>query len=137
MATIGIDYGARRVGIAFSYSDELATPHSVIRNDGDLEALADRIVALGEELRADRYVLGLPRQTYRGAAIDKLESFAETLRQKSCKEVHLWNEAYSTVVADERRRERGANLKKRKETIDMEAAAVILQSWLDDGRAGS
>lgn len=137
MASIGIDYGARRVGIALSYSDELATPHSVIRNEGDPVELVDRIVRLGEELGADRYILGIPKQTFRGAAVAKLESFAELLRQRSCKEVHLWNEAYSTVEADARRHERGARKRKRKETIDMEAAAVILQSWLDERGADS
>ncbi len=137
MSTIGIDYGTRRVGIALSYSDELASPHSVIVNDSTLEQLADRIVQLGEELDADRYVLGIPRQAYRGPAIDKLEALAGMLRQKSCKEVHLWNEAYTTVEADARRRERGAKRRNRKETIDMEAAAIILQSWLDERRAES
>lgn len=137
MATLGIDYGARRVGVAMSYSDELATPHSVIRNDGDENDLAERIARLGDDLGAERYVLGIPKQAYRGSMIDKLEAFAALLRQKSCKEVHLWNEAYTTVEADARRRERGANRRKRKETIDMEAAAVILQSWLDERRAES
>lgn len=137
MATIGIDYGSRRVGIALSYSEELASPHSVLRNEGDPHDLASRIVELGEQLGADRFVLGVPKQTYRGAAIEKLESFAEILRQKSCKEVHLWNEAYSTVEADARRHERGAKRRNRKETIDMEAAAVILQSWLDERGAES
>ena len=59
------------------------------------------------------------------------------LRQKSCKDVHLWNEAYTTVEADARRMERGAKARKRKETIDMEAAALILQSWIDEGRDDS
>ncbi len=132
MATMGIDYGARRVGIAMSYSDELASPHWVIRNEGDPTLLADSITRLGDELGTDKYVLGIPKQAYRGAAIEKLESFAELLRQKSCKEVFLWNEAYTTVEADARRHERGASRRQRKESIDMEAAAVILQSWLDE-----
>lgn len=131
MSSLGIDWGSRRVGIAISYSDELATPHSVITNEGDLDELADRIVQLGEQLEADRFILGIPKQKHRGEVVDRLEAFAELLRQKSCKDVHLWNEAYTTVEADARRRERGARARRRKETIDMEAAAVILQSWLD------
>lgn len=137
MATVGIDYGSKRVGIAISYNDQLASPHSVIHNEGDPVGLAERISRLADELSADRFVLGIPRQRYRGAALEKLESFAETLRQKSCREVHLWNEAYTTVEADALRRERGARARKRKETIDMEAAALILQSWLDERRADS
>jgi putative holliday junction resolvase len=131
MATMGIDYGTRRVGIAFSYSDEIATPHSVIRNEGDLEILAGRIAELAEELEAERLVLGLPRQRFHSRSVDRIEQFAALLRQKTCKEVLLWNESYSTTEADSKRRERGAKTRTRKEQIDMEAAAVILQSWLD------
>ncbi|MDX1582960.1 MAG: Holliday junction resolvase RuvX, partial [Thermoanaerobaculia bacterium] len=78
-----------------------------------------------------------PRQKYRGTAVGLLEGFAEMLRHKSGREVHLWNEAYTTAEADSRRRERGAKARRRKETIDMEAAALILQSWLDEGRKPS
>jgi putative holliday junction resolvase len=131
MATMGIDYGTRRVGIAFSYSDEIASPHSVIPNDGNLETLAGRIAALARELEAERFVLGLPTQRYRNRSIDRIEQFATLLRQRTCKEVLLWNESYSTTEADSKRRERGARGRTRKEQIDMEAAAIILQSWLD------
>ena len=69
MSSLGIDYGSRRVGIAISYSDELATPHSVLKNEGDLDDLADRIVRLADELEVERMILGVPKQKYRCAAV--------------------------------------------------------------------
>ena len=36
MSIVGIDFGARRIGVAVSESGVVATPHSVIRNEGDV-----------------------------------------------------------------------------------------------------
>jgi len=133
MTLIGIDYGSRRVGIASSDSLILATPHSVIRNEGDPDGLIARIVRLGEELGATGYVLGIPRRSGRhdDAIERKFTSLAEKLRQKSCKDVVLWDESLSTVEARERAASRGVSSRSLKDEIDMQAAAVILQSYLD------
>ena len=127
---MAIDLGARRIGIAVSDSGIVATPHSVIRNEGDVLA---RIASLGHELGAETYVLGIPRRTQTKAGEEKYEEFAEALRQKTCKPVVLWNEALSTVEAMEQRRASGRNRREAQKDIDMHAAAVILQSYLDGG----
>lgn len=127
---MAIDFGARRIGIAVSDSGIVATPHSVIRNEGDVLA---RIASLGHELGAETYVLGIPRRTQSKAGEEKYEEFAEALRQKTCKPVVLWNEALSTVEAMEQRRASGRNRREAQKDIDMHAAAVILQSYLDGG----
>jgi RNase H-fold protein (predicted Holliday junction resolvase) len=44
----------------------------------------------------------------------------------------LWDEALSTTEAAERLRERGTNRRDAQREIDMHAAAVILQSYLDE-----
>ena len=36
MPIMAIDWGARRIGIAVSDSGTIATPHSVLRNEGDV-----------------------------------------------------------------------------------------------------
>lgn len=128
---LGIDYGARRIGIAVSDSGVVATPHSVIRNEGDVIA---KIAGLGQELGAETFVLGLPRRAHAAAAERKFHDFAEALRQKTCKPVVLWDEALSTVEAMEQRRASGKNRREAQKDIDMHAAAVILQSYLDGGR---
>ncbi|MEO8381993.1 MAG: Holliday junction resolvase RuvX [Acidobacteriota bacterium] len=125
---IGIDLGGRRIGIAVSTSGVMATPHSVMRNEGDV---VEKMASLGRELEAGAYVLGIPRRTHASAAEQKYVDFAEALRQKSCKPVVLWDESLSTVEAAERLRATGKRRREAQKDIDMFAAAVILQHYLD------
>lgn len=126
---IAIDLGTRRIGIAVSDSGVVASPHSVMRNEGDVVEKLDR---LGRELDAELFVVGIPRRTHASANDQKYVDFAESLRQRTCKPVELWNESLSTVEAMERLRESGKTRREAQKDIDMHAAAVILQSFLDD-----
>jgi len=132
VSLIGIDYGGRRIGVAVSDSAVLATPHSVIRNEGDVIA---KLAALGETLEAEAFIVGIARRSMSAAGEQKFRDFARRLRQRTCKEVILWDEALSTVQAAERLREAGRSRRDAEREIDMHAAAVILQSYLDQ-RAG-
>jgi putative Holliday junction resolvase len=129
VATLAIDYGGKRIGIAVSESDILATPHSVIRNEGDVVEKLARVV---DEVGADTIVVGLARRARTDAGERKFRALADALRQRTCKEVVLWDESFSTVEAQERLRAAGRSARQSKEAIDMHAAAVILQSFLDE-----
>jgi len=129
MATIGIDYGGKRIGVAVSDSGVLATPHSVIANEGDVVAQLDR---LGKELDVETWVVGIPRRARSHDGEAKFHRFADELRQRTCKPVLLWDETLTTVEAEERLRAGGRKGARRTEDIDMYAAAIILQSWLDE-----
>jgi putative transcription antitermination factor YqgF len=122
---MGIDYGGRRVGIAVSESGVLASPHSVIAND---ERMLDRLARVAEDVEADTIVVGVARRSRSTAGEAKFLRFAEQLRKKTCRSVVLWDESYSTVEAAERLRD---SRRKSKDDIDMYAAAIILQSYLD------
>jgi putative holliday junction resolvase len=127
---IAIDYGQKRVGIAVTHSDILATPHSVISNDGDLPALVEKIAALAAEAEAETIVLGVPRtlRADAGRTEEQYAAIAGALGQRTCKPVVLWDESLTTVEAEEKLRAAGRKGK----ATDMHAAAVILQSWLDE-----
>lgn len=129
MTVIGIDLGARRIGVATSDSGLVATPHSVIRNEGDVVGKLER---LARELDAESFVVGLPRRAHASPAEERYRRFAEDLRQRTCKEVVLWDESLSTVEAYEQLRASGRDRRDAQRDIDMHAAAVILQSWLDE-----
>jgi putative holliday junction resolvase len=131
VSVIGIDLGARRIGIAVSDSGVVATPHSVLRNEGDVVA---KLEHLSRELDAATFVVGIPRRAHASASEEKFRAFADTLRQRTCKEVVLWDESLSTVEAMEQLRAAGRNRREAQKDIDMHAAAVILQSWLDSRR---
>lgn len=134
MSVIGIDLGGKRIGIAISDSGVLASPHSVMRNEGDIMEKLDR---LGRELDAELFVVGIPRRTHASAGDARYRDFAEALRQKTCKPVELWDESLSTVEAMERLRQSGKRRRQAQKDIDMHAAAVILQSFLDDRQGRS
>jgi putative Holliday junction resolvase len=134
MTVMAIDYGRRRIGIAVSSSGSLATPHSVMKNEGDvLEKLADVV----REVGAETIVVGVPRRSGGDAGERLYRDFAERLRQKTCKAVILWDEALTTVEAAERLRAGGRSRRDAQREIDMHAAAVILQSYLDDAAASA
>lgn len=128
MSIVGIDFGARRVGVAVSDSGIVATPHSVVRNEGDV---VETIARLGGELDAELYVVGIARRAKSGAGEERFRNFADSLRQRTCKVVVLWDEALTTVEASERLRAAGRGRRDAEREIDMHAAAVILQSYLD------
>jgi putative Holliday junction resolvase len=136
MTTLAVDYGTRRIGIAVSTSGVLATPHSIVPNDGDLAEAVDRIAAIGEQVGAERFVVGLPRRSRSGSddpALAPYRALADALGQRTRKEVVLWDEGFSTTEAASKRRERGSRSRRRgARAIDMEAAAIILQSFLDE-----
>jgi putative Holliday junction resolvase len=129
VSILAIDLGSRRIGIAVSASGVMATPHSVMRNEGDVIA---KLSHLATELEAETLVVGIPRRTHAAAGDQKYRDFAEALRQRTCKPVVLWDESLSTVEASDRLRASGRNRREAQKDIDMHAAAVILQSYLDE-----
>lgn len=129
MATIGIDYGGKRIGIAVSDSGVLATPHSVIANEGDV---IGRLHEIGRQLDVEAWVVGVARRATSRDGEAKFHRFAAELRQRTCKPVVLWDETLTTVEAAARLRASGRKAARRREDIDMYAAAIILQSWLDE-----
>jgi putative holliday junction resolvase len=128
---MAIDYGSRRIGVAVSDSGVLASPHSVVANEGDIIA---RLAALASELDATTIVVGIPRRQFHDPKQSVFRDFADRLRQKTCKEVVLWDEELTTADAAGRLRAAGRKRREAQRDIDMYAAAVILQSYLDTQR---
>ena len=131
MAIVAVDYGTKRIGIAVSESELIASPHSVIDNRGREAVLSD-LLAIAEEYGAGTFLIGIPLRPGGGDSETRIRDFAEALRQKSCREVVLWNEGYSTTEAASRRRELGKSRRGERAEIDMQAATIILQSYLDE-----
>ena len=133
---LGLDHGARRIGVAIS--DELgltAQPlltiiHTNVRND---------LRSVGRLLR--RYgcagiVIGWPIHLSgdRSPRAIVAEKFADSLREEFDLPVHLWDERMSTAEAHRHLDMVGRGARDRKDVIDQIAAVLILQSWLDAQR---
>ena len=96
---------------------------------------------LGEVIR--RYevveiVVGYPLRMSgaEGIQSEKMQRFAEELRQKFGLPVHLWDERLTSAQANRVLRETDMSIKRRGEVVDQMAAVLILQSWME-AKSGS
>ena len=66
-----------------------------------------------------------------GIQAEKMQRFAEELRQRFQKPVHLWDERLSSAQANRLLLETEMSIKRRGQVVDQMAAVLILQSWMD------
>jgi putative Holliday junction resolvase len=133
MRILAIDYGSRRIGLALSDpTGTLARPLPFHPAKPDA-ALARELAALAAKEQAQLILLGLPRHMNGelGEAAAKVQAFAQELRQATTIPLKLVDERLSTVQAGRQLHEAGKNSRKQRELIDSEAAAVLLQGYLD------
>lgn len=130
---LALDVGDKRIGVAISdRTGMLATPVETIhRKSTDLDVA--RIVNLARQNDADSVVVGLPKNMdgTDGEQAAKVRSFAKTLARVSDLTVHFEDERLSTFSAIERLVERGVKTGNNRDLVDMEAAAIILESFLN------
>ncbi len=131
MRILGIDHGDVRIGIAMS--DEtafLASPLTTVQNG---KAAIDEIVALVVEHKVETIVVGLPLNMDGscGSATKKVRKFSQKLAEKTSVPIFEMDERLTTVTAHHNLREAGLDGRQRKGVVDMAAAQIILQDWLD------
>jgi len=134
MRILAFDVGTVRTGVAVSdESGVLATPVAVIKKSAP-EKIAEEAARLVTEYGAARAVVGLPTRTDggEGTTAPLARAFAAELEKRCCAEIVFRDEKFSTVIATQHFNEAGKKgARKRRETIDAAAAAVILQEYLD------
>lgn len=127
---LGIDFGSSRIGLALASLDtKIAQPLATIEaNDGVIEKL--RHVATANDV--SHIVVGLPRNLDGDDTAQTAEArkFASHLKTSIKVPVTLQDEALTSETALERLKARHTGTIK-KELIDQEAAAIILQDYLD------
>lgn len=134
MKYIGLDLGTRTLGVSFS--DPLgiiASSHSIIKHDDNLEFLVGEVGRLMEENNASEVVLGLPKYMNNtiGERAERSYEFKKLLEDNLHVTVHLEDERLSTKEATNLLIQNDTSRKKRKEVIDSVAATIILQSFLE------
>ncbi len=132
---LALDLGARRTGVAVSDPLRItARPLTVLDSDEALPLVAE-VARLVLETAAEIVVVGLPvlPSGDLGDQARDVAAFVALLEPAIGIPVVLWDEAYSTVEAQERRLERGGRSRAARRAVDAEAAAVILESWLHAG----
>lgn len=139
MRLLGLDVGARRIGVAVSdATGTLARPVRAITGFGSYAHAASMIHLLMRELELDaapieRIVVGMPahldgRPHERAAEVRTL---ADQLAARTGVPIAFEDERLSSREAERRLSVRIRDWRQRKPLIDSASAAVILQDYLD------
>ena len=136
MRIMGLDFGSRTVGVAISDSLLLtAQGVEIIRRkeENKLRQTLARIEELIVENEVEEIVLGLPKNMNdtEGVRVELTKEFKDKLERRTGLPVYFWDERLTTVAADKAMMEAGIRRENRKDYVDMIAATLILQGYLD------
>ena len=123
MIVLGLDYGRKRTGVAIgNLATFAARPLSVVNGRGEARMLA--LAQIIAEWRPAQLVVGLPvhMDGAEHANTRRAREFGRRVSARFSLPVEFADERLST---DEARRENPQS-----QTVDAEAAAVILRAWL-------
>lgn len=128
---MAVDWGEKRIGVAFNQGTSFSFPYKVIEVESEEEGV-NQVLALAQELKAEVIVVGLPlhlNASFLGEA-QRIENFKNRLEQSFEGKVVLWDERLSTKEAEKRLIEADLSRKKRKKVIDKISAALVLETYL-------
>jgi putative Holliday junction resolvase len=136
---LGIDYGAKRIGLALSdATGTLASPWRMLARPASEAATITLIVTEIERLLAEddglqAVVVGWPRRldgtpTHQTPMV---EALARALEQRVTIPIVLQDERLSSHEAESRLAVRERDWRRRKQKLDAAAAAIVLQDYLD------
>ncbi len=135
MRSLGLDIGDRRIGVALSDPDGiLASPLTIInRSDESLDIEA--IIDIVKSQDVGRVIVGLPHSLdgSLGEQAEKVKAFTRKLASRIQVPLEYRDERLTTVMAERLGRAAGSKKTKRKARYDAQAAALILQGYLDEG----
>ena len=140
MRVLGVDVGARRVGLAVSDpSRTLARPLATLKVVSAADAV-ERVMNAITTLRAeddglDIVVVGMPARLDGSptAETSRVVEFVEALRVRTPLVIMTEDERLTSREAESRLAVGERDWRKRKEKLDAAAAAIILQDYLDIG----
>ena len=131
---MAFDFGEKRIGVAIgNVSIGVATPLTTVHAESNV----DRLAAVGKlvgEWQPALFVVGQPHhaddQPHEVAHLAK--KFGNRLQENFKRPVAYVDETLSSMEASRALVERGITGREQKDKLDAFAAAVILQSWLDE-----
>ena len=138
MRALGLDVGSKTIGVAIS--DELgiaASPVSTLSRRGTA-ADAAAVAALAAEREVSDVVVGWPLELSGevGHRARRVQIFIDALRERLPERIalHTWDERFSTAAVERVLIEADVSRRRRRQVVDRQAAAYILQGWLDARR---
>lgn len=132
MVIMSVDYGDTRTGVAVCDKLEmLASPVTVI-TEKSAEALSKKIAELAKERKAEKLILGLPKNMdgSEGFRAEACREFSEILKTDSGLTVEFQDERLTTVSAHNILNATNTRGQKRKQIVDAVSAVIILEDYL-------
>lgn len=130
---LAVDLGKARTGLAICDKTMfLASPLCVIE-EWSRERLAQKVAEIAKEKGAELIVVGLPKNMdgTEGDSAKGAREFAKLLGSFTDNPIKMQDERCTTMIAHRYLSDNNVRGKKRKQTVDSAAAAVILQTYLD------
>lgn len=131
MRSLALDIGEARVGVAVSDAGgRVASPLTVL---DARSRLSDRVAAIVDEYGAEEVVVGLPigLSGDEGPQARRVRDAAAALASALDVPVTFWDERLSSAEARRVLTAGGVSDRKKRGKVDMIAAALVLQSYLD------
>lgn len=130
---MALDIGEVRVGIAISDPGErVASPVTVLPS-AEVKACAKPFMRVLEDWEPELLVSGLPYTLSgeEGPQAARIRAFAAEVSKRTGIPVEFSDERLSSAEAKRSLREKGMSEREMRGKIDMIAASIFLQSWLD------
>lgn len=131
----GVDYGTVRIGIAVSDPDRtLASPYENYTRRGEKHD-ATYFLQLAKEERITRFVVGLPVHLSGEESEKSREAreFGKWLEELTGVPVDFFDERFTSAEAERHLLDAGLSKKRRKKRLDMLAARILLEAYLEAG----
>lgn len=128
---LAVDPGTVRVGLAISDPMRItAQPWQVLPWD---EQTVTRLAELVQEQGVTDIVVGYPvgMRGQQGSGTEQAQMLAKTLTKQTEAKVHLWDERFSSRMAEQMMLTQRASRRTRKQHKDQVAAALILSEFLE------
>ena len=132
MRIMAIDYGDARTGVAFSDLTGSIVGRTTVIHERNTERLLAALTELIGQEQPGQLVMGFPRNMdgSEGPRAALYRAFAARLEAAAGMPVTLWDERCTTVDAHRILSEQNYHGKKRRNTVDAVAAALILEGYL-------
>ena len=133
MRILGIDYGEKRIGVAISDPLGITAQGLPTIEYTNIQDALQKILNIIREKEAGGIVVGLPKHMNNslGEKAQDALSFVDLLKKHISIPINTIDERLSTVRAHRAMLEGNLSRKKRKGRVDMIAAQLILQDYLD------
>lgn len=126
MKILAIDYGEKKVGLAFGDTESgFASPYKIIK-DATWENLFNELSIICQKEWIGKIIVGSPlhdQSQFSGVQLDKIQKFIDHLQEKIDLPIEIVDESFSTGQAKKLIGNKGDD--------DAVAAMILLQSYFD------